>query len=158
MTFGQRIKEARKKAGLTQKELAIKIGAATGTIQQYELGKRQPRLEQLEAIASALGVSAGYLMGYDEEAVIIPGRLRIVASNNPDLENLQYRIEATDAEAFEQGLKIFEAAGIDVHDATPIGRISKAMERLNPTGQVVAVERVEELTKVPDYQKDPEDK
>lgn len=43
MTTGQRIKAARKKAGMTQKEIAEKAGTATGTIQQYELGKRQPR-------------------------------------------------------------------------------------------------------------------
>lgn len=32
-------------------------------------------------------------------------------------------------------------------------RISAALEKLNTTGQNVAVERVEELTKIPDYQK-----
>lgn len=62
MTIGQRIKEARKNAGLTQRELAEKSGTATGTIQQYELGKRQPRIEQLQAIASALGVTTNYFL------------------------------------------------------------------------------------------------
>lgn len=62
MTIGQRIKEARKSAGLTQRELAEKSGTATGTIQQYELGKRQPRIEQLQAIASALGVTTNYFL------------------------------------------------------------------------------------------------
>ncbi len=57
MTIGQRIKEARKVAGLTQRELAEKAGTATGTIQQYELGKRQPRIEQLRRIACALSTS-----------------------------------------------------------------------------------------------------
>ena len=56
MTTGERIKAARKKAGMTQKEIAEKAGTATGTIQQYELGKRQPRLAQLQRIAAALGV------------------------------------------------------------------------------------------------------
>lgn len=66
MDVGQRIKEARKGAGLTQKGLAEQIGAATGTIQQYELGKRQPRLEQLQAIAAALGIQVVDLLGpYD---------------------------------------------------------------------------------------------
>lgn len=62
MTIGQRIKQARKNAGLTQRELAEKSGTATGTIQQYELGKRQPRTEQLQRIAAALNVSAGFLL------------------------------------------------------------------------------------------------
>ena len=58
MTIGQRIKEARKSTGLTQRELAERAGTATGTIQQYELGKRQPRIEQLQRIADALNISA----------------------------------------------------------------------------------------------------
>ena len=62
MTIGQRIKEVRKSAGLTQRELAEKSGTATGTIQQYELGKRQPRIEQLQAIASVLGVTTNYFL------------------------------------------------------------------------------------------------
>lgn len=66
MTVSQRIQNSRKEKGLTQKELAASIGVATGTIQQYELGKRQPRLEQLQAIATALEVSPAELMGLDE--------------------------------------------------------------------------------------------
>lgn len=61
-SVGQRIKEARKKVGLTQKELADRIGVSTTTIQQYELGKRQPRFEQAAAIADALGVTYFYLV------------------------------------------------------------------------------------------------
>lgn len=67
MTIGQRIKEARKGAGLTQKALAMQIGAATGTVQQYELGKRHPRLEQLYAIADALNIPIEDLLGIDRE-------------------------------------------------------------------------------------------
>ena len=62
---GERIQEARKRAGLTQKELAQRLGLATGTIQQYELNKRQPRTEQLREIADALDVTLGYLLGYE---------------------------------------------------------------------------------------------
>lgn len=54
MTIGKKIQYFRKKAGYTQKQLAEACGVATGTIQQYELGKRQPRIEQLEIIADAL--------------------------------------------------------------------------------------------------------
>lgn len=61
-SVGQRIKEARKKVGLTQKELASRIEASTTTVQQYELGKRQPSFEQMAAIADALGVTYYYLV------------------------------------------------------------------------------------------------
>lgn len=61
-SVGQRIKEARKKVGLTQKELAHRIEVSTTTIQQYELGRRQPGFEQMAAIADALGVTYFYLV------------------------------------------------------------------------------------------------
>lgn len=62
MSIGDNIRERRKKMGMTQKELAEKAIVATGTIQQYELGKRQPRIEQLKRIADVLGVSVESLM------------------------------------------------------------------------------------------------
>lgn len=63
MTIGERIKTARKHRGLTQKALGAVSGTSEITIRQYELGKRQPRVQQLQAIANALDVSADYLIG-----------------------------------------------------------------------------------------------
>lgn len=71
MKIGSRIREARKRAGLTQKALALQIGVATGTVQQYELGKRQPRLEQIYTIADALNIPVENLLGIDAENRIV---------------------------------------------------------------------------------------
>ena len=57
MTIGERIKEARKYRQMTQKQLAEAADVATGTIQQYELGKREPRYEILIRICKALNIS-----------------------------------------------------------------------------------------------------
>ena len=62
MTTGEKIRHARKEAGLTQKALAEKAEIATGTLQQYELGLRQPRIEHLRNVAAALGVLPGDLL------------------------------------------------------------------------------------------------
>ena len=67
MDLGSNIQKYRKEAGFTQKELAKKLNVAVGTIQQYELGKRQPRLEFLEKIANVLGVDVWNL--YDSYAL-----------------------------------------------------------------------------------------
>lgn len=56
-TYGDLIREYRQKAGMTQRQLAAEIGSATGTVQQYERGLRQPRYEQLQKIAKALKTS-----------------------------------------------------------------------------------------------------
>ncbi len=62
MDVGKRIQEARKKAGMKQSDLAERLGVAVITIGQYERGKRQPRIEQLKSIASALDVDVNWLM------------------------------------------------------------------------------------------------
>jgi transcriptional regulator with XRE-family HTH domain len=63
VTIGERIKEARKKKGLNQKELAEKTGLSIGTIQGYEQGRYEPKRASLEKIAFALEVTAVELLG-----------------------------------------------------------------------------------------------
>ena len=43
--IGENIKQARKKRGYTQKELAELCEFATITLRQYESGKRNPKIE-----------------------------------------------------------------------------------------------------------------
>ena len=62
MTIGERIKISRDRAGITQVELGEKIGVSGVAIMRYEKNTRQPRLEQLQAIAAALNVSVNYLL------------------------------------------------------------------------------------------------
>ncbi|MCC8101443.1 MAG: helix-turn-helix domain-containing protein [Clostridiales bacterium] len=57
MSTGERIKKARKTAGLTQKQLAAKLGTSQQNIAQYESGKRNPKQETLREIADILNVS-----------------------------------------------------------------------------------------------------
>lgn len=56
-TFGERLKLSRKNAGLTQSELANLIGISIKTVQRWELEQRQPRVEEIKALAKALNVS-----------------------------------------------------------------------------------------------------
>lgn len=85
MTVGQKIKIARKNAGQTQKELAEKAGMATGTIQQYELEKRQPRLEHLQRIANALEVPVTDL--FDNEPLVLAIVKTRTRKRNKNLDN-----------------------------------------------------------------------
>ncbi len=55
--FSALLKKARKNAGLTQKELASILGVATGTVQQWELGTRFPRVTMLKTIEDKLDVA-----------------------------------------------------------------------------------------------------
>lgn len=63
--FHENLKAARKKAGLTQLELAKKIGTTKSTISLYESGKREPDILRLKAIADALDVTCDFLLGIE---------------------------------------------------------------------------------------------
>ena len=65
-TIGERIQKVRKQRGLTQRELAERSETSELTIRQYEIGKREPRTEQLRKIAVALDISTDYLLGLSQ--------------------------------------------------------------------------------------------
>lgn len=56
MTTGERIKAARKKAGMTQAELAEKLEIPFQSVSQWERDIRKPKKETLANIAEKLGV------------------------------------------------------------------------------------------------------
>ena len=58
-----RIKEAREKAGYSQKELAEIIGVAPNTFHGYESGKHDPKSDLLIKIANACKVTTDFLLG-----------------------------------------------------------------------------------------------
>lgn len=71
MTIGERIHEARKKAGLTQTELAKKIGVMHSAIHKYETGIiTNIPIDRIRSIASALNVTPAYLMGWEDDTTI----------------------------------------------------------------------------------------
>lgn len=70
MTFGEKLKQARKKQGLTQKELADLSGVGLRSITNYERGTHLPQKEEIYArLAKTLGVSVSSLQ--DENAVFV---------------------------------------------------------------------------------------
>lgn len=69
MTIGKRIKQLREDKGLTQEDIAKKIGVAIQTIYKYEneIVTNIP-LDKLEKIAKALQTTPAYLMGWEDNA------------------------------------------------------------------------------------------
>lgn len=66
MTKGERIRKARLKASMTQKELSEKSGINPVSISQYEKGLRNPKVETLKKFADALQISLYELMTEEE--------------------------------------------------------------------------------------------
>lgn len=64
-----RIREARKKMGLTQQEVAKMLGIAKSTYTGYETGNSNPDMYKMAQIMRALNVDANYLL-QDEMAEV----------------------------------------------------------------------------------------
>lgn len=73
MTTAEKIRKARKEAGLTQKRLGELCGIAEPTIRKYELGKLNPKIETLKKIAAPLNLYYLDLYGDEETALVKTG-------------------------------------------------------------------------------------
>ena len=62
MPFGDKLKNARINAGLTQKQLANLIGAKHNSISNWENNQNMPDPNMIETICGALNVSPSYLL------------------------------------------------------------------------------------------------
>ena len=58
-----KIRECRKRKGLSQEELANKIGVKRAVVSKYETGKISPRIEIIQKISRVLGVPVHELVG-----------------------------------------------------------------------------------------------
>ncbi len=63
-TMGERIRRARRDAGLSQDELAQKMGVTKCCISKYEQGRVTSSIRAIEKIAACCGCSPTYLAGW----------------------------------------------------------------------------------------------
>jgi transcriptional regulator with XRE-family HTH domain len=70
ITLGKRIQELRKQKGLSQTELALKIGISYPQMSRYEVKDVQPPADVLKRLADALNTNVDYLISgnADEKA------------------------------------------------------------------------------------------
>ena len=61
--FHEKLKMLRKKEGLTQQEVADKIGINRSSYSNWEKGRREPSFENLSMLACIFDVSIDYLLG-----------------------------------------------------------------------------------------------
>ena len=85
-TTGERIQEARKKKGFTQKELAEKIGVTEQTVGNYETDNRNPNLDTLALIAKALGESLEFLYSGKKTSELLCKELQELVCNREEDE------------------------------------------------------------------------
>lgn len=68
MTFGEKLKKARKDAGMSQEQFSEKLTVSRSAVAKWEADKGLPDIDNLKAIAKLLNVSIDFLL--DEEGMI----------------------------------------------------------------------------------------
>ena len=147
--IGTNIKRFRSEKGITQKELAAALGVSYQMVQSWERGARNPKMETIQKIAAALGVSWLDLM---PKEALNANTIEDFAKDNGELAQ----------ELVQQLPKETERLMQQLHDAAfprhgeitdpDIQKVSDIMQTMNDTGRRVAVERVQELAQIPAYQ------
>lgn len=69
MEFKERLKELRKRRGLSQVVLAERLGLSKSTIGAYETGDITPSLDALNLLADFFNVDINYLLGKEDGSV-----------------------------------------------------------------------------------------
>jgi transcriptional regulator with XRE-family HTH domain len=65
--IGRKLQKAREEAGLSQEELAKKLGCTQASLSNYELGKRRLYLADLQRIGQLLGKPVTYFLEDSED-------------------------------------------------------------------------------------------
>lgn len=91
--FQNIFKRLRISSGLTQVEMAEKLGISRSTIGMYETGAREPDFETLEAIADFFNVDTDYLLGRTEKTTILPETVGHYYLNDDAREMAQFLYE-----------------------------------------------------------------
>lgn len=117
-TFGDRVAWAREALGMTQSQLARRIGVKLKTLEGWEADTSEPRANRLQMLAGLLNVSIAWLLTGQGEG---PDATAIEAPFDRDLEHLLAEIRALrtralqDAErlaVLEKGVRARVLAGI----------------------------------------------
>ncbi len=71
-TFGDRVAAAREAAGMTQKQLAKRMGVRASTLRSWEDDLSEPRANRLSMMAGLLNVSMMWLINGEGEGLSAP--------------------------------------------------------------------------------------
>ena len=91
MDFGERLRILRKKAGMTQQELAEKANVSKSVISFYEHKDRAPSPEVLKRFAEIFEVSTDFLLGIERNT---PNMIDVSGLTESEIAALQIIVES----------------------------------------------------------------
>ncbi len=84
-TFGDRVAAARERAGMTQAQLAKRLGVKIGTLRGWEEDLSEPRANRLSMMAGILNVSIMWLLTGEGEGVESPAEEEALSADVTEL-------------------------------------------------------------------------
>lgn len=107
--FQNIFRQLRIASGLTQNEMAEKIGISRSTIGMYETGAREPDFETLEKIADFFNVDTDYLLGRSNKTTILPETIGQYSSlTHRDTKDIEKILDMTRAQLENQEGLMFD--------------------------------------------------
>lgn len=114
-TFGDRVAGAREAAGLTQAELARKLGVRKDTVLAWEEDRSEPRANKLSMMAGVLNVSIVWLLTGEGEGMSAPPADAILGADLTsvlvELRSLRAELAAAEAKAGALEARLAKLAG-----------------------------------------------
>lgn len=135
-SLGEKIRRLRRNLGMSQKELAKRIGLSHSMIGQIETGKVQPAVATLTRIAEALGVSSCYLLMETNQVADLVTALGPEAQRSLSIPNLRELL--------------LELSGLDEGEIGLIINFSRLLKqwRQRATGDPVGDPKVREILEI----------
>ncbi|MBB5887718.1 helix-turn-helix domain-containing protein [Lactovum miscens] len=96
MIFDRNVKFYREKAGLTQKELGLKMGKSESAISKWESGINSPKLEEIEQLAKVLDV---------EMDTLVYGKIKVSQDKLLEIDDVLDRNVAWQGNKLSEGAK-----------------------------------------------------
>ena len=91
MTFGEKLKEARKESGLSQEQFAEKMNVSRSAVAKWETDKGMPDVNNLKIMAQLLNVSVDYLLDEMKRLVLMRLRKQLISMNMKSLVNAEIK-------------------------------------------------------------------
>lgn len=122
-------KELRLASGLSQDEMAKKLGVSRSTIGMYETGARKPDSDMLEKIADLFNLDIDYLLGRTQKTTVLPETVGKYYINEETAQIAQQIYDDPDLHA------LFDAArDSDPEDMKMAADLLKRLKKTNPDG------------------------
>lgn len=133
-----RIQELRKEAGFTQAELAKMVGVSDASINKYEKGLMNPKIDKLEKMSEIFTASIAYITGENNH--------RFNVNNGDYADSWDSLAQKINSREVNYNLKSIAS------DKAESAKILLAdFDKLNESGRKEALKQVNNLTKISDY-------